>query len=1015
MSKIIISCLIIFIVLTLILLPNISLAKQGDVCSPDGYSVVFVNGINTSDTEARNNMIALAKIGDFEFKNQEIYYKYLYNPTHTAGLSDFLDVASQKLFEKMGSDDYDFVEIWKDASQKVNTQKLLLVAHSQGNFYANTFYETLAGRVGGVPAQSIGVYGVASPASHVAGGGKYVTSSTDKVINSLRIGSLFKVLPANIDIKLSAGDDFNGHSFSDVYLKYQSSKIVTEIKSTLGVLSSNGIQIPSLPCISAPDPDFAHSVAGAMFSITDPVANATKASTIYVAVGSYNVLTVVGNGTMTGVTATTLFGYNTLSFLGNSVLNGVSAVVSTVSSVAKSINNNVQNLGQVNASVAMLANIPDENLEVINVVNETNEIIPPIVIEKKKDVIKIVEIVQKVDAPIILEEIKKVEIIVPIVPVIIVPIVLQGGPTTYPPSAMPPSDPPPIVEEIIVIPPPEVLVEIIPEIVPEIIPEPVIVPLYNVADFATSDLNVNGIADISEDEVVVALNASLPAGSYAFHNLIISNNAILTLQGDPASSNAFKGVKIVAVNFNINSGSTIYADQQGYLANTGIGVSAVNTIGASYGGKSYSGSTLSTYGSATLPTDLGSGGNSTRGGGAIKIIVSNIFTNDGIVTSNAGLAGSGGSIYVDTRDLLGAGTFRANGGNLFVGGFFKSPGGGGRVAVYYKTSVFSGTTEAKGGCGRYDGFSLSCGDAGTVGLFNTTLNDIYLNSTWKFLQTDAPFSYHNIFISNTGAVTSADGVIINADSILINGSASFVLSENQILNIPSITLAGASVLTLSGSETINTNTFNLNDTAVLTVASLKVLALTVPILNISAGASINSDKKGYGFSASIPLGPGASDAPYNPLDTRLYYMGPSHGGLGYQSDISFIYGSATEPDTFGSGSMHVTINTSRGGGVVRLIVSDTFTNNGLVSANGGESSSGGSVYITSNNLLGSGTFSANGGRAYCSGTCHGAGGGGRVALHYITNSFTGSATSSGWTGNSGGSPSLAGSVERIQD
>ena len=39
-----------------------------------------------------------------------------------------------------------------------------------------------ASQPGGVPSQSIGVYGVATPANRVAGGGKYLTSDTDNVI-----------------------------------------------------------------------------------------------------------------------------------------------------------------------------------------------------------------------------------------------------------------------------------------------------------------------------------------------------------------------------------------------------------------------------------------------------------------------------------------------------------------------------------------------------------------------------------------------------------------------------------------------------------------------------------------------------------------------------------------------------------------------------------------------------------------------------------------------------------------
>ena len=60
----------------------------------------------------------------------------------------------------------------KTASEKVSTKKLLLVAHSQGNFYANSFYDAVAGQPGGVPMQSISVYSVATPAGEGCRRGK---------------------------------------------------------------------------------------------------------------------------------------------------------------------------------------------------------------------------------------------------------------------------------------------------------------------------------------------------------------------------------------------------------------------------------------------------------------------------------------------------------------------------------------------------------------------------------------------------------------------------------------------------------------------------------------------------------------------------------------------------------------------------------------------------------------------------------------------------------------------------
>jgi len=57
-------------------------------------------------------------------------------------------------------------------------------------------------------------------------------------------------------------------------------------------------------------------------------------------------------------------------------------------------------------------------------------------------------------------------------------------------------------------------------------------------------------------------------------------------------------------------------------------------------------------------------------------------------------SGSGGTIYINSSNLSGSGTIRANGGAGEVGG------GGGRIAVYYDNSTFTGQATAFGGDGN---------------------------------------------------------------------------------------------------------------------------------------------------------------------------------------------------------------------------------------------------------------------------------------------------------------------------
>ena len=115
------------------------------------------------------------------------------------------------------------------------------------------------------------------------------------------------------------------------------------------------------------------------------------------------------------------------------------------------------------------------------------------------------------------------------------------------------------------------------------------------------------------------------------------------------------------------------------------------------------------YGSATQPTDLGSGGGSGylgsspggAGGGAIRLIINGTLHLNGAIDANgndggnrAG-GGSGGSVWITALGIDGAGSLLSNGG---IGNDYGGGGGGGRVALYYNNNTnFSGSLQAIGG------------------------------------------------------------------------------------------------------------------------------------------------------------------------------------------------------------------------------------------------------------------------------------------------------------------------------
>jgi len=139
------------------------------------------------------------------------------------------------------------------------------------------------------------------------------------------------------------------------------------------------------------------------------------------------------------------------------------------------------------------------------------------------------------------------------------------------------------------------------------------------------------------------------------------------------------------------------------------------------------------YGSILEPLDTGKGITSQtdsaidigHGGGAIHIVVSGDFVNEGRViangqTSTGTTGGSGGSIYVRASNILGDGSFEAKASNLTSSGA-KAAGSGGRISLVATGSNAATSSTASAAGGRSFGWwqrenLIQEGAAGTVWL-----------------------------------------------------------------------------------------------------------------------------------------------------------------------------------------------------------------------------------------------------------------------------------------------------------
>jgi len=1080
-------------------------------CSVSGYTITTINGIFTDESRASSNADALVNYLGKTYRGETLNVKYLLNKTHKA--LDLTDVVVQKTFEGVNIGDPDFIKILNDASAQVKTQKILLVAHSQGNFYANNFYKVVTDD-GDVPGQSIGVYSIATPAAYVAGTGKYLTSDTDTVINLARNVLPGTILPAfdSIDY-LESDDSGRGHGFREIYLMYRPKKIIEDIKWSLDRLSVDPSRSEDTVCINPPKAlatsekitraivyPLDLTVATGAVALT-AIKSATITTMIFAyhtavatAIWTYNtgVVTAKFIGDTTVAVASTVYDAVTGVLSDNSVANNnIASVIlaaqttqDTPSTPPETISQPVilqtttsepsQALFQLaqetlpqtpsaetqalsQTSILVDIGITEENQQILLVkstvpaqtettsgyysgggggggsppapsapVPQTDTTSPiisiigdnPATISVNSEYVDAgATAVDDVDGAIsttststvdttilgsyfvmytavdvsgnIATTTRAVNIVDTSAPEITIngtnPITIEIN-STYNDLGATASDAIDGARSVVTTSnvdtsrigtyPVTYVASDLSQNISTSTREVNVVDIIEATQALFSDLNANGIADADESDVIATSTMSLTAGEYHFNNLTIANNATLTLVGDANSSSTFKGVKIVATNITIDAGSRISADAKGDTAGSGFPSSIY--AGGSHGGVGLNNTATSTYGSAKQPTTLGSAGGAPHaiGGGAIRLVVSGSLVNSGVISADGNTSSSGGSIYATVADMSGSGTFHANGGALGSGGYFSGPGGGGRVAVYYQTSSFVGTIEALGGCGSYDGWSQTCAEKGTAGLFDTTNNNFSTGSSWRFQMNDGASSFNSVTLSNGSIVTMDEGITINANELQSNG-ASLALSNGSSITVSTF-IANGGTVTFSGGETFAVNTLTLSNNATITVAQERILSLSVANLTVDAGSSISVNYKGYGQSA----GPGAGSS----------NAGASHGGVGLWNTASSTYGSMREPTEMGSGGNGYN---PRGGGAVRIIVSGSLVNNGSIVAMGDNTSSGGSIYVTTNSLSGTGEFRADGGTVYCPNSCVGAGAGGRIAVYYQTSTFSGTALASG--------------------
>jgi hypothetical protein len=296
------------------------------------------------------------------------------------------------------------------------------------------------------------------------------------------------------------------------------------------------------------------------------------------------------------------------------------------------------------------------------------------------------------------------------------------------------------------------------------------------------------------------------------------------------------------------------------------------------------------------------------------------------------------------------------------------------------------------------------------------------------------FSASNSLVFSVGTTTNSGTVILdsltdldaaapftNSGTFTANGLATLTMSSD-FTNTGTMNLPGLSELVLDGGTFSFDGTWNLPDTYDMTINSGGTLThaenhdthendlvLTLNNLTINQGGRINVNGKGYSG------GIGNSEDGHGPGGGGVWFGGAGHGGLGGDCDANnnggAEYGSTTAPTALGSGGVAYSSRDGKaGGGAIKMDISDTFTFNGNITANGVDGiyssdyhpggGAGGSIWISANIATGTGEITANGGNGsqYMGSYRSGAGAGGRIALYFDTDNFTGTTTAYGGAG-----------------
>lgn len=216
--------------------------------TPDDGNVIFDTAFKQEESFLLHAFKVYKQVVDSGIRYR--HYLSFVNSLEPAGSGD--DVGFLNEFTPYFTGSYDYSKDQKFSSSisqyksYLNScHKIVAVAHSQGNFYANAAYEYLydedsASQDEDLPLtkNSFGIVSVATPARYVAGSSLYTTLFTDKIIEFVRM--FFETLDPKTE-DTTTGGDWLRHSFINTYMASNSKSkesILSDIQTTIHALEA---------------------------------------------------------------------------------------------------------------------------------------------------------------------------------------------------------------------------------------------------------------------------------------------------------------------------------------------------------------------------------------------------------------------------------------------------------------------------------------------------------------------------------------------------------------------------------------------------------------------------------------------------------------------------------------------------------------------------------------------------------------------------------------------------------